>query len=160
MIRRVTGIGFLAAFTVAAFWAGSAFWQADPEQWGLLGAGVTMADRVASLRRRVAAVERENENLRTELRVRTALERSYGGLSVEEKERIVASILEAHNRYNLSTEVLLAVIEAESGFTSGHTALPAKGYRGRGQARRLTISLKRGWSRIESRSESWSIHFL
>lgn len=116
MIRRVTGIGFLAAFTVAAFWAGSAFWQADPEQWGLLGAGVTMADRVASLRMRVAAVERENENLRTELRVRTALERSYGGLSVEEKERIVASILEAHNRYNLSTEVLLAVIEAESGF--------------------------------------------
>jgi soluble lytic murein transglycosylase-like protein len=83
---------------------------------GLLSRGVSVSDRLSSLRMRVAAVERENENLRTEVRVRRALAATAHRLGSEQTERVVASILEAHHRYGLTTEVLLAVIETESGF--------------------------------------------
>ncbi len=117
-MRRATRIAILAAVSVAAFWGGAMYRDVVREDLSLLGSGVSMSDRLASLRMRNAAVERENENLRTELKVRAAIARFGRRLSLEETDRVVAGILEAHNRYGISTEVLLAVIETESGFNS------------------------------------------
>jgi soluble lytic murein transglycosylase-like protein len=124
-MRRATRVGILAVFAVFVFWAGVSYHRTTLNSDGLLSSGVSMSDRVASLRMRVAAVEKENQNLRTELRVRKALARSGRVVGAAEADRIVASILEAHNRYDLSTEVLLAVIETESGFDS--RAVSSKG---------------------------------
>jgi soluble lytic murein transglycosylase-like protein len=124
-MRRATRIGFLAVIVLSAFWAGNAYRRLTVDADGLLSSGVSLEDRVASLRMRVAAVERENQNLRTELRVRRALGHSGRRVANADADRIVASILEAHNRYGLSTEVLLAVIETESGFDS--RAVSSKG---------------------------------
>jgi soluble lytic murein transglycosylase-like protein len=124
-MRRATRASILAVFALAVFWGGVSFHRMSSNSDGLLSSGVSMSDLVASLRMRVAAVEKENQNLLTELRVRRALARSGSRVGSTEADRIVSSILEAHNRYDLSTEVLLAVIETESGFDS--RAVSSKG---------------------------------
>ena len=114
--RRAKVILFLGAVSVLAFLAGVLTRDAADGRAPLLGSEISLSDRVVSLRMRVASIERENRNLRTELRVRSALERSRLNLGPDEQDRVVASLLEAHNRYGIATEILLAVIKAESDF--------------------------------------------
>ncbi|MFQ5670689.1 MAG: lytic transglycosylase domain-containing protein [Acidobacteriota bacterium] len=127
-MRRATRIGVLGAMGCALFLAGLSLRDAAEEPLALLTSGVSIEDRLASLRMRTNAVERENENLRTELQVRQALARAGHHLGPAETDRVVASVMEAHNRYGLPTDVLLAVIDTESGFDS--QALSARGARG------------------------------
>jgi len=101
-----------------AFLAGIFLFPRGDDSSSLLVSGISDDDRMASLRMRIAAVEQENQNLQTEVRVRQALGRHGQRLSSAETERVVASILEAHDRYGISTDVLLAVIETESGFNT------------------------------------------
>jgi len=115
-MRRAPGRLILAVTLLLAFLAGGFLIPRGEKSIGLLASGVSVDDRMASLRMRVAAVERENENLQTELRVRAALAGHGQRLSAGEIERVTASILEAHGRYGISADVLLAVIETESGF--------------------------------------------
>ncbi|MFQ5767185.1 MAG: lytic transglycosylase domain-containing protein [Acidobacteriota bacterium] len=115
-MMRTTRVGLLGVIAAGAFWVGTYYPPASLHHGALLDGGLTMATRVASLQTRVAAVLRENDNLRTELRVRSALSRHGRRIDPETVDRIMASILEAHNRYGLSTEVLQAVIRTESGF--------------------------------------------
>jgi soluble lytic murein transglycosylase-like protein len=117
-MRRAPGLIFLVVTVLLAFLAGGFFIPRGDDSSSLLGSGVSVDDRLASLRMRVAAVERENQNLQTEVRVRQTLARHGRRLSSSETERVVASILEAHDRYGISSDVLLAVIETESGFNT------------------------------------------
>ncbi|MFQ5718445.1 MAG: lytic transglycosylase domain-containing protein [Acidobacteriota bacterium] len=114
--RRARTLVVVSAVAGLAFLFGSA--RHDPAGPGtaLLGTDVSTPDRIASLRMRVAAIERENENLRTQLWVRTSLERAPLNLDPDQMDRVMASLLEAHHRYSIPTEVLLAVIKAESDF--------------------------------------------
>lgn len=114
--RRAKGLLILGAAAALAFLAGAVTGDATREQGALLGSDISLSDRVVSLRMRVAAVERENENLRTQLWVRSTLGRSQLDLAPDQLDRVVASLLEAHNRYGIPAEVLLAVIKAESDF--------------------------------------------
>jgi len=115
-MRRTPGRLILVVTVLLAFLAGGFLVPRGQKFIGLLASGVSVDDRMASLRMRVAAVERENENLQTELRVRAALAGHGQRLSASEIERVTASILEAHARYGISADVLLAVIATESGF--------------------------------------------
>lgn len=117
-MRRTPGLIFLVVTVLLAFLAGGYLLPRGEKSAGLLVSGVSLDDRLASLRMRLAAVERENENLQTELQVRAALAGHGQRLPAGEIERVVASILEAHDRYGISTDVLLAVIETESGFNT------------------------------------------
>jgi soluble lytic murein transglycosylase-like protein len=116
VFRSVPRFVLWFAVTVAAFGAGIVMRGRLAEPSSLLSPGSGSAGRIAALRTRLGAVERENENLRTEMSVRQALLRLDRGLGREETERIVASVLEAHHRYGLPADVLVAVINAESGF--------------------------------------------
>lgn len=78
--------------------------------------GVSDELQVAALRLRLSATDRENQNLRTEVAVRGAMQAFGRNSSGPEADRIVTSIIEAHQRYGLPIEVLLGVIRAESGF--------------------------------------------
>ena len=117
-MRRTPGLIFLVVTVLLAFLAGAYLLPQGEKSVGLLVSGVSLEDRLASLRMRLAAVERENENLQTELQVRAALAGHGQRLPAGEIERVVASILEAHDRYGISADVLLAVIETESGFNT------------------------------------------
>ena len=114
--RRARVLLVVGAVAALAFFAGAIMREAPGDRDALLGSDISLADRVVSLRMRVAAVERENRNLRTQLWVRTTLGRSRLNLAPDEMDRVVASLLEAHNRYGIPAEVLLAVIKAESDF--------------------------------------------
>ena len=115
-MRRAPGRLILVVTVLLAFLAGGFLIPRGEKSIGLLASGVSVDDRMASLRMRVAAVERENENLQTELLGRVALAGHGQRLSAGEIERVTASILEAHDRYGISADVLLAVIDTESGF--------------------------------------------
>jgi soluble lytic murein transglycosylase-like protein len=117
-MRRMPGLIFLVVTVLLAFLAGALLIPRGDRSSSLLVSGVSVDDRLASLRMRVAAVERENQNLQTEVRVRQTLAKHGRRLSSAETERVVASILEARDRYGISSEVLLAVIETESGFNT------------------------------------------
>jgi len=114
--RRAKGLLILGAVAALAFIAGAVTGDATSDRDGLFGSDISLSDRVVSLRMRVSAVERENQNLRTQLAVRSTLGRSQVDLAPDQMDRVVASLLEAHNRYAIPVEVLLAVIKAESDF--------------------------------------------
>jgi len=115
----------------------------------LLFGGVSDELQVASLRLRLAATDRENQNLRTEVAVRGAMQAAGRDSTGPEADRIVASILEAHQRHALPVEVLLGVIRTESGFNTD--AVSSRGAVGLMQvmpttARQLASDLKIDWT--------------